>query len=202
MPNPILTLPDSLRDAFKEPMGPVTTDADTLLAAAAETREEYGRPDAPVVAVGDVVTYHLREAGRVPDIALVDGKTEREAVRTEVSEALAAGREKRVTVENPAATLTVALLEALADALADPDPVTIEVDGEEDLAALPAILASPDGASVVYGQPGEGMVRVEVSPESRERARELFEGLDGDVDGAFDALGASSGSDSTEEEPR
>ncbi|WP_149785294.1 GTP-dependent dephospho-CoA kinase family protein [Halorubrum aquaticum] len=198
----MLTLPDSLRDAFKEPMGPVTTDADTLLAAAAETREEYGRPDAPVVAVGDVVTYHLREAGRVPDIALVDGKTEREAVRTEVSEALAAGREKRVTVENPAATLTVALLEALADALADPDPVTIEVDGEEDLAALPAILASPDGASVVYGQPGEGMVRVEVSPESRERARELFEGLDGDVDGAFDALGASSGSDSTEEEPR
>ncbi|SMO32337.1 hypothetical protein SAMN06264867_10152 [Halorubrum cibi] len=191
MPNPIVTLPDSLRDAFKEPMGPVTTDADELLAAAAETREEYGAPDAPIVAVGDVVTYHLREAGRVPDVALVDGKTEREAVRTKISDALAAGDEKRVHVENPAATLTVALLERLVDALTDSDPVTIEVDGEEDLAALPAIIAAPDGSSVVYGQPGEGMVRVAVTPEARERARELFEGLDGDVDGAFDALGQS-----------
>ncbi|MFC5277390.1 GTP-dependent dephospho-CoA kinase family protein [Halorubrum rubrum] len=191
----MVTLPDSLRDAFKEPMGPVTTDADALLAAAAESREEHGAPDAPVVAVGDVVTYHLREAGRVPDVALVDGKTEREAVRTEVSDALAVGGGRRVRVENPAATLTVALLEALVDALADPDPVTIEVDGEEDLAALPAILAAPEGASVVYGQPGEGMVRVAVTPESRREARELFEGLDGDVDGALGALGLS-GSDS------
>jgi nucleotide-binding universal stress UspA family protein len=30
----MLTLPESLRDAFKEPLGPVTTDADELLAAA------------------------------------------------------------------------------------------------------------------------------------------------------------------------
>ena len=76
----MLTLPDSLRDAFKEPLGPVTTDADDLLADAAETRGERGAPDAPIIAVGDVVTYHLREAGRVPDVALIDGKTEREAV--------------------------------------------------------------------------------------------------------------------------
>ena len=185
-----LTLPDSLRDAFKEPMGPVTTDVDGLLAAAAAARETHEAPDAPVVAVGDVVTYHLREAGRAPDVALVDGKTEREAVRAEIDEALAAGTERRIAVENPAATLTPALLEALADALADPDPVTIEVDGEEDLAALPAIVAAPDGASVVYGQPGEGMVRVGVTPETRREARELFERLDGDVDAAYRALGA------------
>jgi hypothetical protein len=196
-----LTLPDSLRDAFKEPMGPVTTDVDGLLAAAAAAREAHEAPDAPVVAVGDVVTYHLREAGRVPDVALVDGKTEREAVRAEIDEALAAGTERRIAVENPAAALTAALLEGLADALADPDPVTIEVDGEEDLAALPAIVAAPDGASVVYGQPGEGMVRVDVTPETRREARELFERLNGDVDAAYRALGADereSGDDETE----
>jgi Uncharacterized protein conserved in archaea len=184
-----VTLPDSLRDAFKEPMGPVTTDIDGLLAAVVATRETHEAPDAPVVAVGDVVTYHLREAGRVPDVALVDGKTEREAVRSEIDETLAAGTERRITVENPAAALTASLLEALADALADPDPVTIEVDGEEDLAALPAIVAAPDGASVVYGQPGEGMVRVGVTPETRRAARELFDRLDGDVDAAYRALG-------------
>ena len=185
----MLTLPDSMRDAFKEPLGPVTTDADELLAAADETRGERAAPDAPIVAVGDVVTYHLREAGRVPDVALIDGKTEREAVDAAVESALAAADARRIRVENPAASLSAALLEALDEALAAAEPVIVEVTGEEDLAALPAILAAPDGASVVYGQPGEGMVRVAVTPESRAEARELFEALDGDVEAAYAALG-------------
>jgi len=88
----MLTLPDSLRDAFKEPLGPVTTDAEELLAAAAETRGERVERDAPIVAVGDVVTYHLREAGHVPGVALVDGKTEREAVRSEIPDGARGGR--------------------------------------------------------------------------------------------------------------
>jgi len=202
MTDPLLTLPESLRDAFKEPLGPVTTDAEALLKAVDETRERRGSADegpARLVAVGDVVTYHLREAGRVPDVALVDGKTEREAVREEVETALAATEERRVPVENPAAALSAALLDALAEALAASDPVTIEVTGEEDLAALPAMIAAPLGSTVVYGQPGEGMVRVAVTPEARRRARELFEGLTGDTAAAYDALGvASNGSDGTD----
>jgi uncharacterized protein (UPF0218 family) len=185
----MLTLPDSLRDAFKEPLGPVTTDADELLAAAAETRGERAAPDAPIIAVGDVVTYHLREAGRVPDVALIDGKTEREAVDEAIGSALAAADDRRIAVENPPASLSVELLEALGEALSAAEPVILEVTGEEDLAALPAILAAPDGSSVVYGQPGEGMVRVPVTPESRAEARELFEALDGDVEAAYEALG-------------
>jgi uncharacterized protein (UPF0218 family) len=188
----MLTLPDAMRDAFKEPLGPVTTDADELLAAAAETRDERGAPEAPLVAVGDVVTYHLREAGRVPDVALVDGKTEREAVDAAIESALAAADGRRVRVENPAASLSAELLAALGEALSAADPVIVEVTGEEDLAALPAILAAPDGASVVYGQPGEGMVRVAVTPASRAEARELFEALNGDVAAASEALGIAS----------
>ena len=191
----MLTLPDSLRDAFKEPLGPVTTDADELLAGAAETRGERAAPDAPIIAVGDVVTYHLREAGRVPDVALIDGKTEREAVDAAIESALAAADDRRIRVENPAASLSAELLEALGDALSAAEPVIIEVTGEEDLAALPAILAAPDGSSVVYGQPGEGMVRVAVTPESRAEARELFEALDGDVEAAYEALGRVPGGD-------
>ena len=191
----MLTLPDSLRDAFKEPLGPVTTDAEALLAAAAETRADRIARDAPIVAVGDVVTYHLRQAGRVPDVAIVDGKTEREAVRSEVASAMAEADVRRIEVENPPASLSAALLSALADALSAGEPVMIEVTGEEDLAALPAIVAAPDGASVVYGQPGEGMVRVPVTPDSRAEARELFEALDGDVEAAYDLLGPTADGD-------
>ncbi|WP_193309375.1 GTP-dependent dephospho-CoA kinase family protein [Halorubrum halophilum] len=191
----MLTLPDSLRDAFKEPLGPVTTDAEALLAAAAETRADRIARDAPIVTVGDVVTYHLRQAGRVPDVAIVDGKTEREAVRSEVASAMAEADVRRVEVENAPASLSAALLSALADALSAGEPVMIEVTGEEDLAALPAIVAAPDGASVVYGQPGEGMVRVPVTPDSRAEARELFEALDGDVEAAYDLLGPTADGD-------
>ena len=191
MTEPLLTLPESLRDAFKEPLGPVTTDAAALLDAVDETRERHGSTagdPAPLIAVGDVVTYHLREAGRVPDVAFVDGKTEREAVRTEIETALAATEERRIAVESPAAGLSAALLDALAEALAAGEPVTVEVTGEEDLAALPAMLAAPVGSTVVYGQPGEGMVRVAITPEARREARELFEELSGDTAAAYDAL--------------
>ncbi|WP_424013464.1 GTP-dependent dephospho-CoA kinase family protein [Halorubrum xinjiangense] len=190
--DPLLTLPESLRDAFKEPLGPVTTDANALLEAVDETRERHGSPDEGpprLIAVGDVVTYHLREAGRVPDAALVDGKTEREAVREEIATALSSTEERRITVENPAAALSAALLDAIAEALAAGEPVTIEVTGEEDLAALPAMLAAPLGSTVVYGQPGEGMVRVAITPETRRKARELFEGLTGDTAAAYELLG-------------
>lgn len=175
----MLTLPDTLRDAFKTPLGPVTTDAEQLITAA----------DAPIIAVGDVVTYHLRQAGRVPDVAIVDGRTEREAVRSEIASALSAADVRRLTVSNPAAGLSRELLAALDTALSADEPVMIDVTGEEDLAALPAIVAAPDGASVIYGQPGEGMVRVAVTSQSRAEARALFEALDGDVSAAYAALG-------------
>jgi len=148
-----------------------------------------GKP--PLIAVGDVVTYHLREAGRSPDVALVDGLTERSAVRPAVREAIDAADARRLRAANPPGGLTRALLAALRAALAGGEPTVIEVDGEEDLAALPAILAAPEGASVVYGQPGEGMVHVPVTAETRARARALFERLGGDTAAAMAAVGVN-----------
>lgn len=171
----LLRLPENARDAFKDPMGPITTDPEDLLAAAGE----------PLIAVGDVVTYHLERAGSQPDVAVVDERTQRGAVDDEVKAAL---REPDIVVKNPPATLTRELLSALANALASDEPTTILVEGEEDLTTLPAVLAAPDGASVVYGQPNEGMVHVRVDADLRTQTRELFELLDGDHDAAWSAL--------------
>lgn len=178
----MLRLPDSLREAFKEPLGPVYTDVDALLADAGE----------PVVTVGDVVTYHLLRADRRPDVALVDGKTKREAVDDGVWEAID-GFDRRVEVANPAATLSASLLTelraALDRAIAGSGTTVVVVEGEEDLAALPAVLAAPEGASVVYGQPDEGMVLAGTEPEHRAVVRDLLERMDGDADRAFELLG-------------
>ena len=187
----VLTLPDDLRGAFKDPFGPVFTDAGALL----DVLEEPG----PLVAVGDVVTYHLVEAGRQPDVAVLDGYTERTPVAAEIEAGTDTGAyDTDIGVENPAAVLTAGILDALAAALAGAggngdgekaEHTVIDVEGEEDLVTVPAIAAAPAGASVVYGQPGEGMVRVPVEEDIRRRARELLEGMDGDHERAWVLLG-------------
>jgi uncharacterized protein (UPF0218 family) len=177
VPAVVVRLQDGLRGELKDPMGEVYTDAEVLLAAAG----------APIVAVGDVVTYHLLEAGHTPAVALVDERTERSAVDPEISEGIA-GFDSVVAVENPAATLTAELLEALAAAIDAGGTTLIEVDGEEDLAALPAVLLAPAGASVVYGQPGEGMVLVTVDRPTRERVRDLLGRMEGDTARLWAAL--------------
>ncbi|WP_224333663.1 GTP-dependent dephospho-CoA kinase family protein [Haloprofundus halobius] len=175
----MLRLPDDLRGAFKEPLGPVYTDTERLLS---ET-------EGPIIAVGDVVTYHLRTADRDPDVAVVDGKTKREAVGDGIRRVLS-GDNPRIEVENPAATLSRELLAALRDAVArDENTVVVVTEGEEDLATLPAILVAPVGSLVVYGQPDEGMVGVAVTPEAKAEARELMAQFEGDTEAGFETLG-------------
>jgi len=185
----MLRLPGTLRGAFKEPLGPVTTDAEALLRAVDDHRATHDAPEAPLVAVGDVVTYHLRRAGREPDVAVVDGMTEREAVDEEILRAHPEAGEEHVEVANPAGELSEELLEALHEGVRSSAATVIEVVGEEDLATLPALIVAPDGATVVYGQPGVGMVHVGVDEETRSESLALLHRFDGDVEGALDVLG-------------
>jgi uncharacterized protein (UPF0218 family) len=175
----VVELPDALRVELKEPAGPLYTDTGAMLAAAGE----------PLVTVGDVVTYHVLEASVRPAVALVDDRTERTAVDDEVAERVTAATfDHERTVTNPAATLTAELLSALHEALDGGGTTLLVVDGEEDLAALPAVVAAPAGASVVYGQPGEGMVLVPVEATTRTRMRELLSRMDGDSDRLFSVI--------------
>ena len=64
----------------------------------------------------------------------------------------------------------------------------LDVEGEEDLATLPAVVAAADGTGVVYGQPDEGMVLVRVTPETRAEMADLLERFEGDADAALSLL--------------
>lgn len=165
----LLVLPDEHRDAFKEPLGRVYTDVEALLADSGE----------PIIAVGDVVTATLLEAGYRPAVSVVDGQTERSPVEAEVRQ-----RTKTIDhvieVANPAATITRSLTSGLVAAIDAREPTRIEVDGEEDLAVIPAILAAPHGATVLYGQPREGMVAVPITEETIEEVRSMVSHLEGD----------------------
>lgn len=164
-------LPAEMREDLKEPLGEIYTDTDALLAEAGE----------PIVTVGDIVTYHLLEAGHRPDVAIVDGKTKRERVESKVLDAIEEF-DDRIDVANPRSTITDDLLEAVSVAVKNSGATVIVVDGEEDLASLPAVLAAPEGGSVVYGQPDEGMVLVPVDTDTRERTRRLIDDMQSDLD--------------------
>ncbi len=183
MSHVLVTLPAEMRGRLKEPMGPLFTDAERLLAEAGD----------PLVAVGDVVTYHFERAGVVPDVAVVDGLTKREEVEDRVAEGVArlGGETREVRVENPAGAISRELVDALREAIVDPEPTLLVVEGEEDLVTLPAIVAAPLGASVVYGQPDEGMVLADVTDDAKAEMRDLLSRMDGDTDALFEILDAA-----------
>jgi uncharacterized protein (UPF0218 family) len=173
----LLTLPAALRSELKAPMGDIYTDPAALLADAGE----------PLVAVGDMVTYHLLGAGRVPALALVDEQTKRSAVDDAVADAIT-GFDRTVEIENPAGTITRELLDAMCAGLDSDATTLLDVEGEEDLAALPVVLLVSETASVVYGQPDEGMVLVTPDAAVRDRVRSILERMSGDTDAVFDVI--------------
>ncbi len=156
----MLRLPEVHRDLLKIPFGTLYRDIGELLPCI-EGRAVY--------AVGDVVTHNLLGAGVVPDIAIIDGYTMRTPCTC--SPLLQA---RRVTARNPPGTITDELVAAIDDVVRDP-PGVIFVDGEEDLAVIPLVIAAPAGSAVLYGQPGEGVVLKIVDASAKRDAEAILD---------------------------
>lgn len=156
----MLRLPERHRSEFREPFG-------TLFPS---LEEALPRLDGRFICtVGDVVTYHAVTRGVDVRVAIIDGYSMREPCRR--APVLPGAR--RLTARNPAGTITAELTAAIDDAVARP-PAIIFVEGEEDLAVIPLALAAPEGAQLLYGQPGEGVVLREIDDEARDEARRLL----------------------------
>ena len=153
------SLPDRFRKDFRDPFGPLFPDI-----AAAESVFS----GCMIIAVGDVVTQNLVDAGIVPDLAVIDGSTMREPCDRTLDLQV-----PEVRVSNPAGMITGALIRAIDDAM-HRGPCLIHVEGEEDLAVIPVVMAAPDGACVLYGQPGQGVVVIKVDEQYRDQAEVLF----------------------------
>ena len=151
----MLTLPEKYRKIFQEPFGELHRNIDEIIPIIA---------DSTLYAVGDVVTHNLQKTGITPAIAVIDGHTMRLPCKR-----LPVFQGECIRVKNPAGTLTDDLIRALDHAILHP-PATVIVEGEEDLAVIPLVIAAPEGTIVLYGQPNQGVVLRRVTPEAKKTA--------------------------------
>ena len=168
----LLLLPDELRSQLKEPLGRLYRGNGQECVKAMEKDLLSAKK---VTAIGDMTAFYLLKASIVPDLLVVDNKTKRMPVSDQVIEKLDHESYKVVRVSNPAATLTKELIDIIRESMMQRDKhVKIVVEGEEDLATLPAILYAPLGSVVVYGQPNEGSVLVDVTLERKLHIEEIM----------------------------
>lgn len=154
-----LVLPESEREAFKEPLGREMEDSE-LDCIDAQTR---------FITVGDVVSLTFRRHGVRPLLSIYDGSTER---REMTDFARLVEDEPKEVVSNPAGRITARMAEVVRRGIGGEFDL-IRVDGEEDLAMLPCLLYAEDGTVVVYGMPGRCMMAVTTDGAVRKRAAEL-----------------------------
>jgi hypothetical protein len=161
-------MPLHLKDAglLKEPFG-------TLIPDKQVTKQKIShmlKGSKKVIAVGDATTERLVSFGMTPDIAVIDGR-ERRSRRSYPTNY----KVKELRCTNPAGTISEEAVKVLQDALKMPPPVLVLVDGEEDMLALPFFAMSPVDAVVLYGQPLEGLVVVNITLAKRKQAKDLMD---------------------------
>jgi GTP-dependent dephospho-CoA kinase len=159
-----MKLTPSLREELKKPLGALAKDAS-------------GIPrDAVVVSVGDTASDTLLAGGYSPKMVVYDGMTRRKGVG--VSEAIAAYKAREHRVKNPPGHLEDAVLRLFRRLMRSEGASKVFVEGEEDLTALAAVKEAPLGAYVVYGQPGEGLVVVEVDADIKVKVGKMLKEME------------------------
>lgn len=164
-------MPQELVKRFKEPFGLlIPGPPEVAVRGLKEVLSEEGA--SKIIAVGDVVSKSLKDSGIEADVYVMDGKVMRRRMDPLEFEGI-----EVIRIANPPGQLTAEAFSALRESLRRIGPIRIEVEGEEDLLVLPAVILAPEGSLVVYGQPGKGLVAVRVSEEKRREALELYRAM-------------------------
>lgn len=170
----LLSLPESRRERLASPFGEVFEGRDLKARL---------RDSSSFAAVGDVCAGEAIRQGLAPRFIVVDFKTKRGPIPPDDAVRSYGTRVARVAC--PPGHLTSELYNAIVvavavskPALAQPKTTRIEVDGEEDLAVMPAIIHLEEGTTVIYGLPDRGVTLVKVDDESSRVAREFLESFE------------------------
>ena len=164
-------LPAELRPRLKKPYGQLYPGNHPSVIDQIKDRLD----EAFVIVVGDVTAYNFFKAGARPRLCFIDQNTKRTAVAKSIAAVTSRTDYVNINVKNPAGMLSSELVLAIKEALNSSEKhICICVDGEEDLATIPVIAFCDVGSFVLYGQPDEGLVCVEVTKEKKEEMNDML----------------------------
>jgi uncharacterized protein (UPF0218 family) len=160
---PKLVLTEDLRNSLKKPLGKLLQGSGhQVYDQLAETIFMKNPPC--VVFVGDSVSQKAHSRAIRRDVMIVDSRERRGKTKP-----LQVVKTRTFRVRNDPGTISSEAWAAVEEAVESGDAIMI-VDGEEDLLTLVAMAVSPLGSFVIYGQPNEGLVIVEVDDAARKMA--------------------------------
>lgn len=157
----MMRLTPALRRKLKKPLGRICKKA-----------VKRGK----IIAVGDIASYELIQMGITPNLMVYDYRVKRRPVSKEVKRALDAVGYTTYKIKNPRSTLQDEAWVAMAEGLRKNSKII--VSGEEDLLTLPAVLLAKNGSRVFYGQPGKGMVLIEVNAKTKKKVKKLVDEME------------------------
>lgn len=175
-----LIMPRSLINDLAMPLGTVLSDEEIGVSLKVHSKKE-------IISVGDLTTKTLLDAGIIPRLMIIDNKVNRVDFHELKPRIIAGHFDIRVVRSGPGFISGEAqreIREVLSHIRRNAKPVVLEVRGEEDLLALPAILEAPLNAVVYYGQPPipvwscgpvqSGIVEVVITKEQKKAAQSLL----------------------------
>lgn len=166
-----LVLTPKLRRELKNPLGILIRGSpkETMKKLSEIINKE--KPEC-IISVGDVVSQNMLQGNFETHLAIVDNRVMRDKVKP-----IKAMHKKKVTIKNPAGTVTPETWTVVEQALKQRQSTQIIIEGEEDLLTLVAVLKAPDNALVVYGQPHEGIVVVKSDKTAKDRVLRIVEAM-------------------------
>lgn len=170
----MLILKKEGRSKFKKPLGQLHPSIKVIK----NDLEKFKVNNDLIISVGDLTTINLQKEGIIPHMGILDNKIERKDSPYENEIVY-----DKVTLKahNPPGTITQDLWNTIEEGFrlikTARYNILIVVDGEEDLAVIPCAIMAPPGSIIIYGQPGEGVVILEVDKlkNKTEKLMDAFE---------------------------
>ena len=164
-----MKLPPLLRDQLKTPLGILLPEKDVTK----ENILKHISDNSYVITVGDRTTEKMIDFELIPSLQIIDSQEKRVKRDPPKNTAIVTD----LICNNPAAEITTQSMEIIKKAFSSETPVRITVNGEEDLLVIPVCIYAPKNSVVLYGQPNEGLVIVQITSEIRNKTQRLLDSM-------------------------
>lgn len=161
--NKKLILPLDFRSALQQPLGKILKEI------------PKGLDSSKVITIGDMTTQKFNKNNAAQFLSIVDFLVHRKKIFKNLSELGFKNDQNSIIVKNPPGTINSQLFEIIRKIFKEKERKVILVEGEEDLTVLAVLLVAPLGYTIFYGQPDQGMVKVNINEENKEKTYKLLE---------------------------